>query len=106
MNFEPLKITPVGFVRKEPETHIEILPEFWEATEGLREGDWVKLVLWFHESDTPARRKILKVHPYGNPKNRAHRRFCHSLALQAESGGALHRQDTPHQGGPALHRRD
>jgi len=69
MKFEPFKIVPVGFVRKEPETHIEILPEFWEATEGLREGDWVKLVLWFHESDTPARRKILKVHPHGNPKN-------------------------------------
>ncbi|GAB6134661.1 tRNA (N6-threonylcarbamoyladenosine(37)-N6)-methyltransferase TrmO [Thermococcus prieurii] len=69
MNFELFKIVPVGFVRKSEETHIEILPEFWEATEGLREGDWVKLVLWFHESDTPARRRILKVHPYGNPKN-------------------------------------
>ncbi|WP_457751400.1 tRNA (N6-threonylcarbamoyladenosine(37)-N6)-methyltransferase TrmO [Thermococcus sp.] len=69
MNPEPFKIVPVGFVRKEPETHIEILPEFWEAVEGLRDGDWIKLVLWFHESDTPARRKVLKVHPYGNPKN-------------------------------------
>ncbi len=69
MNFEPFKIVPVGYVRKEPEMHIEILPEFREATEGLREGDWVKLVLWFHESDTPEKRRTLKVHPYGNPKN-------------------------------------
>ena len=67
--FEPFKITPVGYVRKDTETFIEILPEFKEAMEGLREGDWVKLVLWFHGSDTPEKRRILKVHPYGNPKN-------------------------------------
>ncbi|WP_198300163.1 tRNA (N6-threonylcarbamoyladenosine(37)-N6)-methyltransferase TrmO [Thermococcus siculi] len=72
MTFEPLKITPVGYVRKNDELHevfIEILPEFKAAMDGLREGDWIKLVLWFHESDTPERRRILKVHPYGNPAN-------------------------------------
>ncbi|AMQ18349.1 tRNA (N6-threonylcarbamoyladenosine(37)-N6)-methyltransferase TrmO [Thermococcus peptonophilus] len=72
MEFQPFKIIPIGYVRKDDELHetfIEILPEFAEAVEGLREGDWIKLVLWFHESDTPARRKVLKVHPYGNPKN-------------------------------------
>ena len=69
MNPEPFKIVPVGFVRKEPKTHIEILPEFWEATDGLGEGEWIKLVLWFHESDTPEKRRVLKVHPRGNPKN-------------------------------------
>ncbi|WP_297479829.1 tRNA (N6-threonylcarbamoyladenosine(37)-N6)-methyltransferase TrmO [Thermococcus sp.] len=71
MNFEPFKILPVGYIRKNEElqeVHIEILPEFWEAVEGLREGDWIKLVLWFHESEG-AKRKVLKVHPYGNPKN-------------------------------------
>ena len=67
--FEPFKIVPVGYVRKDTETFIEILPEFREAMDGLRDGDWIKLVLWFHESDTPERRRILKVHPYGNPKN-------------------------------------
>ncbi|WP_297466445.1 tRNA (N6-threonylcarbamoyladenosine(37)-N6)-methyltransferase TrmO [Thermococcus sp.] len=72
MKFEPLKILPVGHVRKNEElqeTYIEILPEFREAVDGLRNGDWIKLVLWFHESDTPVRRRVLKVHPYGNPKN-------------------------------------
>lgn len=72
MEFEPLKIVPLGYVRKDEELHetfIEILPEFRGAIDGLREGDWIKLVLWFHESDTPARRRVLKVHPYGNPKN-------------------------------------
>ncbi len=67
MDFEPLKIVPVGYVRKESGTFIEILPEFWEAVDGLREGDWIKLVLWFHESEKA--RNVLKVHPYGNPKN-------------------------------------
>ncbi|ASJ00863.1 tRNA (N6-threonylcarbamoyladenosine(37)-N6)-methyltransferase TrmO [Thermococcus gorgonarius] len=72
MEFEPFKIVPVGYVRKDEElqeTFIEILPEFMKAMDGLREGDWVKLVLWFHGSDTPERRGILKVHPYGNPEN-------------------------------------
>ena len=67
MNFEPFKIVPVGYVRKESRTFIEILPEFREAINGLREGDWIKLVLWFHKSERA--RHVLKVHPYGNPKN-------------------------------------
>jgi tRNA-Thr(GGU) m(6)t(6)A37 methyltransferase TsaA len=67
MNFEPFKLIPVGYVRKDGETFIEILSEFREATEGLREGDWIKLVLWFHKSEKA--RAVLKVHPYGNPKN-------------------------------------
>ncbi len=67
--FEPFKIVPVGYVRKNEETFIEILPEFKEALDGLRDGDWIKLVLWFHGSDTPERRSVLKVHPYNNPEN-------------------------------------
>ncbi len=69
MNFEPFKIVPVGYIRKNGETFIEILPEFVEAAEDLREGDWIKLILWFHESDSPERRKTLKVHPHGDPGN-------------------------------------
>ncbi|MDI3474805.1 MAG: hypothetical protein PWQ79_1257 [Thermococcaceae archaeon] len=72
MDFEPFKIVPVGYVRKDEglhETFIEILPEFIEATEGLREGDWIKLLLWFHLSDTPEKRSVFKVHPRGDPRN-------------------------------------
>ncbi|WP_297504517.1 tRNA (N6-threonylcarbamoyladenosine(37)-N6)-methyltransferase TrmO, partial [Thermococcus sp.] len=29
----------------------------------------IKLILWFHASDRPERRSILKVHPYNNPEN-------------------------------------
>ncbi|ACJ16702.1 hypothetical protein, conserved [Thermococcus onnurineus NA1] len=70
MDFGSLKIIPVGRVRKENEkTWLELYPEFSEAVEGLREGDWIKLILWFHESDTPERKSVLKVHPYNNTKN-------------------------------------
>ncbi|BAA30154.1 tRNA (N6-threonylcarbamoyladenosine(37)-N6)-methyltransferase TrmO [Pyrococcus horikoshii] len=69
MKFEAFKIVPVGYIRKEKNVFIEILPEFREGMEGLREGDWIKLILWFHKSDTPELRRILKVHPHGNPEN-------------------------------------
>lgn len=78
MEFEPpLKLVPpLGHVRKDEELHetfIEILPEFrGGAIDGLREGgDWIKLVLWFHESDTPARRRVLKVHPTATQRTRS-----------------------------------
>ncbi|WP_346766011.1 TrmO family methyltransferase [Thermococcus sp. M39] len=67
---EKFKITPVGIVRKDKvETILEIFPEFKDAIDGLHEGDWIKLILWFHKSDTPEKRQILKVHPYNNPQN-------------------------------------
>ncbi|NJE25138.1 tRNA (N6-threonylcarbamoyladenosine(37)-N6)-methyltransferase TrmO [Thermococcus sp. MV5] len=66
---EKYKLIPIGRVHKDSETFLEIYPEFAEALEGLNEGDWIKLILWFHESDTPEKRKILKVHPYSNPEN-------------------------------------
>ncbi len=69
MNFEPFKLVPLGYVRKNGETFIEILPKFIDAIDGLHEGDWIKLILWFHASDNPERRSILKVHPYNNPEN-------------------------------------
>ncbi|ASJ05043.1 tRNA (N6-threonylcarbamoyladenosine(37)-N6)-methyltransferase TrmO [Thermococcus barossii] len=69
MNFEPFKLVPVGYVRKNGETFIEILPKFTDAIDGLQEGEWIKLILWFHGSDNPERRSVLKVHPYNNPEN-------------------------------------
>lgn len=67
---ERFKITPVGIVRKnDREVILEIFPEFRDAIDGLHEGDWIKLILWFHKSDTPEKRRVLKVHPYNNPQN-------------------------------------
>ncbi|MFA4647517.1 tRNA (N6-threonylcarbamoyladenosine(37)-N6)-methyltransferase TrmO [Pyrococcus kukulkanii] len=62
-------VYPIGYIRKENGVFIEILPEFLEAVDGLSEGDWIKVIAWLHESDTPEKRKVLKVHPRGNPRN-------------------------------------
>ncbi len=70
MEFERFRVVPVGFVRRDgKKTWIELREKFKEAAEGLREGDWIDLILWFDGSDSPERRSILKVHPYNNPKN-------------------------------------
>lgn len=66
---EKFKLVPIGQVHKDSETFLEIYSEFAEAIEGLKEGDWIKLILWFHESDTPEKRRTLKVHPRGDPRN-------------------------------------
>ncbi|MDK2854391.1 tRNA (N6-threonylcarbamoyladenosine(37)-N6)-methyltransferase TrmO [Thermococcus sp. PK] len=66
---EKFKLVPIGQVHKDSETFLEIYSEFAEAIEGLKEGDWIKLILWFHESDTPEKRRTLKVHPRGDPEN-------------------------------------
>ncbi|WP_297417347.1 tRNA (N6-threonylcarbamoyladenosine(37)-N6)-methyltransferase TrmO [Thermococcus sp.] len=64
-----MDIFPIGYVKKENGTLVELLPEFIEGLDGLKEGNFVKLLLWFHLSDTPEKRRILKVHPRGDPKN-------------------------------------
>ncbi|AEH25503.1 tRNA (N6-threonylcarbamoyladenosine(37)-N6)-methyltransferase TrmO [Pyrococcus yayanosii] len=69
MDFEPFKLVPIGVVRKGNRTWLEIRPEFAEGLNSLREGDWIKLILWFHKSDTPEKRRTLKVHPRGDPSN-------------------------------------
>ncbi len=70
MRFERFNVVPIGLVRKEDRrTWLEIHEEFRDALDGLKEGDWVKLILWFDGSDTPEKRSILKVHPYNNPQN-------------------------------------
>jgi len=70
MKFEKFRVVPVGFVRKEGRrTWLELKDEFMDAAQGLREGDWVNLILWFDGSDTPERRSVLRVHPYNNPRN-------------------------------------
>ncbi|ALM74923.1 tRNA (N6-threonylcarbamoyladenosine(37)-N6)-methyltransferase TrmO [Thermococcus barophilus] len=67
---EKFNIIPVGVVRKGAgEDILEIFPRFRDAADGLHEGDFIKLILWFHKSDTLEKRRVLKVHPHGNPQN-------------------------------------
>ena len=61
------KIWPVGTVRKKAgEVTIEIAPEYEKALFGLHQFSHIQVLYWFDRNDTPAKRKILQVHPRGN----------------------------------------
>ncbi len=62
MNFE---IYPVGILIKDKTTKIEIYKEYQDAMYGLKEGQRIMLLLWFHKSED--KREILKVHSHGEP---------------------------------------
>src|SRR5215470_1277744 len=80
MNVDTLELIPIGFVRSElksldeapkqgseggVEAEIDIDQAFERAIDGLKEGDEVVLLTWFHQSD----REVLKVHPRGDTAN-------------------------------------
>jgi tRNA-Thr(GGU) m(6)t(6)A37 methyltransferase TsaA len=61
---QSFQIFPVGAVHKrEDTTWIEIFEPFAEALLGLEGFSHIQVLFWFHENDTAARRKTLKVHP-------------------------------------------
>lgn len=64
MEFEFFKIVFFGYVRKDEEFYemfIEIFFEFRGVIDGFCEGDWIKFVLWFYESDIFVRWRVFKV---------------------------------------------
>ena len=64
------KIFPVGAIRKKREgVFIEILDTYRDALLGLDEFSHITVCYWFHENDTPDKRRILRVHPKGDEKN-------------------------------------
>jgi len=48
-----------------PDSRIEILPAFLEALDGIKPGDEIVLLTWFHQAD----REVLKVHPRDDLSN-------------------------------------
>jgi tRNA-Thr(GGU) m(6)t(6)A37 methyltransferase TsaA len=73
-------LSPIGYVRSPlsersdaprqgwegaPEAAIEILPEFFDALDGIESGQETWVLTWLHE----AQRSVLKVHPRGDPHN-------------------------------------
>ena len=64
------EIYPIGSIKQlENRTVLNIFKEYRDGLDGLKEGMGILLLLWFDRSDTPEKRKILKVHPRGNPNN-------------------------------------
>ena len=64
------RVFPIGKVgQTNNKTILEIFDEFKDGLDGLNEGDRILVFVWFDKSDTPDKRKILKVHPKGNINN-------------------------------------
>ncbi|MGD8883663.1 MAG: tRNA (N6-threonylcarbamoyladenosine(37)-N6)-methyltransferase TrmO [Desulfobacterales bacterium] len=67
---ESFQVFPVGVIRKnEPATWIEIFDAYSDALLGLEGFSHIQVFFWFHENDTPDRRKTLRVHPRNDKKN-------------------------------------
>ena len=67
---KPICLNPIGVVNKQGEhIYLEIFPEFAPALKGLQGFSHVWVFYWFHENDTPERRRTLLVHPRRDPAN-------------------------------------
>ncbi|MCX8037952.1 MAG: tRNA (N6-threonylcarbamoyladenosine(37)-N6)-methyltransferase TrmO [Candidatus Sumerlaeia bacterium] len=63
-------VHPIGHVRIIGEkTVIEIEEKYRDALLGLDGFSHVHVLWWFHQNDTPEKRRILRVHPRGNVEN-------------------------------------
>ena len=64
-------IYPIGTVhnKKGQPTRLEVYPPYVPALHGLDCWTHVLVLWWFHQNDTPAKRRILQVHPRGNKRN-------------------------------------
>jgi tRNA-Thr(GGU) m(6)t(6)A37 methyltransferase TsaA len=58
-------INPIGALRKDNKTILEIYSNYVGGLDGLKEGQRIMLFLWFHKSED--KREILKVHSHGEP---------------------------------------
>ena len=67
---EVFQIFPIGIVKKENEkVWIELIDAFLDGLLGVEGFSHIYVLYWFHENDTPDKRKILQVHPRGDKKN-------------------------------------
>jgi tRNA (adenine37-N6)-methyltransferase len=57
-------VFPLGVIRNEKDgARIEIDPAYRDAFLGLDGFSHIAVLYWFHENDTPERRKTMQVHP-------------------------------------------
>ena len=65
------KVSPIGKVsnKKGKPVQLEIYEKYVPGLHRLEYCSHVTVIWWFHKNDTPAGRKILKVHPRGNKNN-------------------------------------
>ena len=64
------RVNPIGHIRKNnDQVTVEILGDYQDALFGLEGFSHIIVFSWFHESDTPEKRKTLRVHPRGDKTN-------------------------------------
>ena len=64
------KVYPIGWVRKsEGRTYLVIEEAYQDALMGVEQLDAIWVLWWFDRNDTPEKRSILQVHPFGDPVN-------------------------------------
>ncbi len=67
---QSFSIRPIGVVRKTDDgARIEILDDYADGLLGLEGFSDIYVLYWFHQNDTPAKRKTLQVHPRKDPRN-------------------------------------
>jgi tRNA (Thr-GGU) A37 N-methylase len=67
---ESFQVFPIGVVKRQNEAvTIEVYSKYKNALLGLDQHSHIIVFSWFHESDSPQKRKILRVHPKGNKAN-------------------------------------
>jgi len=63
-------LNPIGVVEQNNDyTVLNIFDEFLDGLDGLKEGDYIIVLVWFHKNDSEEKRGILKVHPRGDINN-------------------------------------
>jgi len=64
------QLYPIGLVKKtDDKTEIQIHEEFSDALLGLESFSHIYVLYWFHENDTPEKRRTLRVHPRNRKQN-------------------------------------
>ena len=64
------ELHPVGTVEKaDNRMCIRIFEPFVDGLLGLQEWSHINVFYWFDQNDVPQKRRILQVHPQGNPAN-------------------------------------
>ena len=67
---QSFSIDTIGVVRKTDDAaRIEIFDEYADGLLGLDGFSHIFVFYWFHQNDTPAKRKTLQVHPRKDPRN-------------------------------------
>ena len=65
------EVYPIGVIRKknDEKTWIEIDQEYTDALLGVDGFSHLVVCYWFHENDTPEKRRVLQIHPRKDPQN-------------------------------------